>query len=251
MIYYVAKRKGAKMKTLSKPRKYACFTPEQQEAYEKLNAQRRLYVDYRGQGNNKAQSYIMAGYAKKGATQASYLLEKTNKVVAELIETLQKGNRARQLTKAESELNDKIDALATQQGVEQALEVIDNADGETARRIQFYRDVINGKVKTVKKTVRKNAEGGIIDTKIEEISDVAVKMQARKELDKILGLNQLPDLGALQMGDITIHIVDASKKDELADSRNQVFLNPDDVQEQDGEDVIVVEEKEENANGTS
>jgi hypothetical protein len=67
-------------------------------------------------------------------------------------------------------------------------------------------------------------------------------MRARKELDKILGLNQMPDLSKLQMGDITINIVDASKKEELADSRNTVELDPNDVQVIDGETVIVEQE---------
>ena len=234
------------MKATVKPKRYACFTPEQQQAYERLRPQQRLYVDYRGQGYKKTQAYLMAGYSKTGAAQASYIMEHKNQDIAELVEVLLNRNKAKQLTQVDSELSDRIDVLANQHGVEQMLEKIEGADGETARRIQFYRDIILGKVKTVRKTTRKNAAGAIIETKIEEVSDVNVKMQARRELDKILGLNELPDLGALQMGDITIHIVDASKREELEDSRNQVFLNPDDVEEtKDGEDVIVVEDKEE------
>ena len=74
-------------------------------------------------------------------------------------------------------------------------------------------------------------------------------MKARKELDRILGLNQLPDLDKLQVGDITINIVDASKKEELADSRNNVVLNVNDVEEIDGQKVIVEQEKVERESG--
>ena len=49
----------------------------------------------------------------------------------------------------------------------------------------------------------------------------------------------MPDLGSLQMGDITINIVDASKKEEIEDSRNTVVLEPSQYEE------VVTEEKDE------
>ena len=65
-----------------KPRRYACFTKEQQEAYEKLSLRQRLYVDFRGEGNSKTNSYKMAGFDGKTAGQAAYLLEQRNVVIA-------------------------------------------------------------------------------------------------------------------------------------------------------------------------
>lgn len=212
-----------------KPKKYACFTKEQQEAYEKLPAQQRLYIDYRGSGNSRTSAYQMAGYVAKNSAQSAYLLERRNSNITELIKTLQTQTKARQLTQEESALNRQIDALALQEGAEKALEVIEGADGETAKRIKFYRDVINGKVKTKRTTKKLNALGAVVETRIEEIEDIDAKMRARKELDKILGLQQLPDLGKLAVGDITINIVDASKREELEDSRNVVDLNIDEV----------------------
>ena len=212
-----------------KPKKYACFTKEQQEAYEKLPAQQRLYIDYRGSGNSRTSAYQMAGYIAKNSAQSAYLLERRNSNITELIKTLQTQTKARQLTQEESALNRQIDALALQEGAEKALEVIEGADGETAKRIKFYRDVINGKVKTKRTTKKLNALGAVVETRIEEIEDIDAKMRARKELDKILGLQQLPDLGKLAVGDITINIVDASKREELEDSRNVVDLNVDEV----------------------
>ena len=225
-----------------KPKKYACFTKEQQEAYEKLAVRQRKYVDFRGQGYSKTVAYKMAGFDGKVAGQAAYILERRNLVLPELISCIQGQKKVRDLSDQDSALNQQIDALALQDGAEKMMEVIEGADGETARRIQFYRDVMNGKIKTVRKTTRYNAMGEKIESKIEEISDVDTKMKARKELDRILGLNQLPDLDKLQVGDITINIVDASKKEEIEDSRNTIELNPDDVQTIDGEMVVVKEE---------
>lgn len=232
-----------------KPKKYACFTKEQQEAYEKLAVRQRKYVDFRGQGYSKTDAYKMAGFDGKTAGQAAYALEQRNANLVELINCIQGQKRIRDLTLQESALNQQIDALALQDGAEKMLEVIEGADGETARRIQFYRDVMNGKIKTVRKTTRYNAMGEKIESKIEEVSDVETKMKARKELDRILGLNQMPDLDKLQVGDITINIVDASKKDEIADTRNSIELDPDDVQVIDGEKVVVQEEKTETESG--
>lgn len=228
-----------------KPKKYACFTKEQQEAYEKLAIRQRKYVDFRGQGYSKTIAYKMAGFDGKVAGQAAYLMEKRNAIIAELADCIINQKKVRDLSVQDSAINQQIDALAMQDGAEKMLEVIEGADGETARRIQFYRDVMNGKIKTVRKTTRYNAMGEKIETKVEEVSDVDTKMKARKELDRILGLNQLPDLDKLQVGDITINIVDASKPDELADSRNIVDLDPDDMQVIDGEKVLVKEEKTE------
>lgn len=222
-----------------KPKRYACFTKEQQEAYDKLPARQRAYIDYRGQGNSKTNSYKMAGFNGKVAGQAAWVLEQRCKIIPELVDCIQGSKKVRDLSVEDSEINQQIDALATQQGVEKMLEVIEGADGETAKRIQFYRDVMNGKIKTTRKTTRKNAMGEVIETKVEEVSDVETKMKARKELDRILGLNQMPDLGSLQMGDITINIVDASKKEEIEDSRNTVVLEPSQYEE------VVAQEKDE------
>ena len=231
-----------------KIKKYSCFTPEEQEVYERLPPRQRLYIDYRGQGNSKTMAYKMAGFGAQTAPQAAYMLERRNRTIRELVDKIYAQKQVRDLAKQDSAINQKIDALATQAGAEKVLEVIEGADGETAKRIQFYRDVINGKIKTVRKVKKLNAAGVVTETRIEELSDVESKMKARKELDRILGLNQMIDLDKFQMGDITINIVDASKQDELEDSRNKVELGPDDVQVIDGEQVVVESEKVEREN---
>jgi len=186
----------------------------------------------------------MAGFEGKVAGQAAYSLEQKNPKLKELLTILEESQRAKSLTEDKSALNNTIDALAMQKGTEDMLATIEGADGETARRIQFFRDIITGKTKTVRKTKKYNAMGGLVETKLEEISDIEVRMKARKELDKILGLNAVIDLDELKMGDITINIVDASKREEVEDSRNKVTLDLDKMEEIDGEEVCVTEEVE-------
>ena len=225
-----------------KPKRIACLTDEQQKYYDSLTARQRKYVEFRAKGYSKSQSYRMAGYDGKNIAQAAHNLEALNKGMAEIIRTMMTVKQAVAIVEndEESKINKTIDALALQEGAEKALEVIEGADGETARRIQFYRDIASGKIKTVRKTVQKNAEGAVLKTTIEEVSDIETRIKARKELDKILGLNAIVDLDKLKVGDITINIVDASKKEELEDSRNKVFLDPNSVEILDGEPVVEV-----------
>ena len=52
-------------------KRYECFTVDEQKAYEGLNEKQRKYVDFRGQGYGKAQSYKMSGYGAKNVSQAA------------------------------------------------------------------------------------------------------------------------------------------------------------------------------------
>lgn len=219
-------------------KRYACFTVDEQKAYEGLNERQRKYVDFRGQGYGKAQSYKMSGYGAGNASQAAWIMERDNKVMSDLIERLLANRRAKELTEKESLLNRQVDALALQDKAEKLLQTIDGADGETARRIQFYRDILNGKIKSYKKTTTKDESGKIKQVKIEEVDDVDVRIKARKELDRILGLNMLPNIDNLQIGGITVNIVDASKKEELEDERNRVVLETKDFVVEDGQGTV-------------
>ena len=70
------------------------------------------------------------------------------------------------------------------------------------------------------------------------MDDVDVRIKARKELDRILGLNMLPNIDNLQIGGITVNIVDASKKEELEDERNRVVLETKDFVVEDGQGTV-------------
>lgn len=211
-------------------KRYVCFTREQQEFYDKLPEKQKRYVDFRGQGYSKTKSYQMAGYDGKRATQASYMLETRNKGIAELIGILTATRKANGILADDSQINQQINALAEQQRAEDIISAVEGADGETARQIQFYRDILNGTIKNVKKTCRYDANGKLLGTKIEETSDIDAKIRARKELDRLLGLNAVIDLDRFQMGDITINIVDASKREELEDDRNKIVMDLDKIE---------------------
>lgn len=234
-----------------KGKRYACLTPEQQQTYNNLNEKQKKYIDFRGQGYSKAQSYKMAGYTGANLAQASWLLEERHREIKDLCKLIIDNKLVRELTEKESEISKRVDTVAKQNVNEAVLSKINGMDEETARRIQFYRNIINGEVKSYKRTVRRNGQGAVIETRVEETCDIDTKMKARKELDKLLGLNTMPDFDSLlKAGEITINIVDASKKDEQPrDEEDKIVLKEGDV---GGHPTIIIEEeKEEKPKGES
>lgn len=233
----------AKLKRAAK--KIGCFTEEQQKYYASLETKQRLYVELRGQGYTKREAYMMAGYKTKTPSQAAFNLEYNNPRVVELISVLMNVNTVKDVVngKKNNDLTQRIDALALQNDVDKAIDRIEGADSETAKRIKFYRDIANGEIKTVKQTTVYDKDNNVVKKTVEEVNDIDSRIKARKELDRILGLNSVIDLDSLRLGDITINIVDANKKDETEDERNKIYLNPDDVTVIDGEKMIVVDNK--------
>ena len=148
-------------------------------------------------------------------------MEKRNPIIQELIEVVTKHHDFEQLEEAKGgELNQLIDAKANQKGIEKAFEAVEGADSEEAKRIKFYRDIISGKLKTTKTTVRKDKDGNVIGTTKVTENDVKVRMEARKELDRLLGLNTVIELDKFNVGSISVHIVDASRKEIDATPEN-------------------------------
>lgn len=229
-------------------KRYSCFTAEQQAYYDKLNVQNQRYVDLRGKGYSRKSAYVASGYATSYPAQAAAKLEKANKGLVELIEVLQK-NASANLEDENSAINQIINALSTQNNNDRVLQAVSEGDGETARRIQFYTNIMNGITKTVKIKKKYDKDGNLIEKVVEQVSDIAIRVQARKELDKLLGLNEILDIGSLQCGDININIVDARKKDEDGDVRNKIELDPNNVEVIDDEECVVVDGKDGEPNG--
>ena len=218
---------------------YECLTPEQQLFYEKMTAKQKAYIDQRARGLNRAQAATIAGYGAKNARQAGYLIEKNSAGVREILGILLKDQKAKEIEYVNSNMGKKITALAKQKKNDRTLEVIENADPETAKRIKFYQDRIDGRIKSMRETTKFTAAGAMAYKTVEYETSIEARMRARKELDAILGLNAVVELGNVKMGDITINIVDASKKEkakviEGEATKSEEFYEV--VKEDDGEE---------------
>lgn len=231
--------------------RYDKLDNELRKAYESLPERQRRYVDYRVAGFGKKDAYIKAGYkAGKNAAQAAYILERNIPQISQVIEAMAALKFVSDLDKAKGEPMEIIDAKASVAVAQSKalMERIMKMEPEEAERLQFYMDVMSGKIKTRKK-IKNISEAGIVSYRIEEIEDVKVKFEARKEIDKILGLNRLLDIGKITAGSVTINIVDASKKDLEDEERpnhdifkrtqEEVIIIDDNVKKHDTEEDIV------------
>ena len=202
-------------------RKIACFTKEQQEAYDKLNSKQQLYLDYRSIGYKRSDAYRAAGYNAKDPRRKAYDLEHNNNVIGTLVQVLLNHSMAKHAMEMDliessqkAELADtehKLNALQQQADDAKFIDAMSNMDAITADRIKFYKSILNGTVKTQRTTVTYNSAGEIVNKRVETIDDIQQRINARKELDKILGVGQLANLGDVTAGTITINIVDSSK----------------------------------------
>lgn len=231
--------------------RYDKLEKELQKAYEILPDRQRRYVDYRVAGYGKKDAYIKSGYkAGKNSAQAAYILERNSPQISRIIDAMAALKFSSDLDKAKGEPMEIIDAKASVAVAESKalMERIKDMQPDEAERLQFYMDVMSGKIKT-KKKVKNISEAGIASYRVEELEDVKIKFEARKEIDKILGLNSLLDIGKITAGSVTINIVDASKKDLEEEEKpnhdifkktqEEVIIVDDDVEKHETEESIV------------
>lgn len=243
------------------------FTRRQNQIFNQMNQNQQQYILNRGSGMTKVDAYIKAGYTGRNARQNAYYMENTNPNIPELISVLLNEKIYGVVDKFVTEdvnnsvdkdvdknvdndidtdenmladLNDELEKKARKNYIESKIKGITECDSETARRIKFYRDISNGVIKTIKKTTELEADGKTVKkVKIEEVNDVQVRIQARKELDRILGLSAVAVTDTLSVGNITINIVDAGKKEEQDDNRNKIILDDMETDTINGETVLI------------
>lgn len=227
-------------------KRYACFTPEQQKQFDALNGAHKKYVIFRAQGMTKTEAYRMAGYDENtNLGQNAYKLEnykhpEIKDLIAAMSGTGKRVALMNPATEASKELDKKVKKINDEEVPPELLAAfpvakenevvrqrpieVDKISGETAKNIQFFRQIAEGKIKSVKVTTTYDANGKIIGSKKEETSDIDTRIKAQKELARLLGLKEVVELGRATAGNINIMIVDASK---AADDENAV--KPEDL----------------------
>lgn len=193
---------------------YELLTKEQINYYDSLNVKNKRYIQYRGAGFGKTEAYVKAGYSPKTAKQSSYGLEKKNPMIAEIVQVLISGKATNTIMNPKSDVSNDLDKREIQARNDLIFKKIKEADPEKIKQIKFYRDIVNGEIISKKTEIKKNRDGDIVESKEMLIDNVDTRIRARKELDKILGIGALIEIGNIESGSVTINIVDASKKDE-------------------------------------
>ena len=209
--------------------KYGYLDKNLLDYYNTLDIRRKKYIDFRGQGYNKAESYKMAGYNAKNYGQAAYNLERNDNTLREIIVNISNHNKLENFANGNGDLSRQINALSDSAQTKKALKVLENATGEEAMRIKFYTDIASGKQKVIEKTTIKDKDGNIKEERIvEKEPSISDRMVARAKLDGILGISDMTSqIGQIQAGQITVTIVDASNKQQKQDKRNEVVIDAD------------------------
>jgi len=224
------------------------FDDDQWKAYQKLNAQQKLYVEYRGRaGLTYENAGRNAGYTGNNVRQACYLMEKNKPILKELIDAMQRSIVAQNVAalsekpKGEvAKLEDKnVNALVEKK----AQDLVGTGEVEAAKRILLLQKICSGKIKYVEKVKKYDGDKKLLGFQTREIKDPRVMMEARKQLDAALGLGRILDLGSREIGGVTVQFIDARQgsepKPEVVDVAYQNLA--DKVQVIDGEEVVVHE----------
>ena len=236
-----------------KKTRFSCLTKEQQNIFNSWNVKQRRYAVFRSQGYDKANAYRMAGYnGTKQASQNGYKLENIGcPGMIQIIEAMSGQRRKFDVLVEKSDISKEIDKKADEElkpediaflttVPEDSLLVeadplnVNKLSPEQCRNIQFFRSIANGSIKNVTVTRRYDPNGKLLEKKVVEESNVETRIKAQKEVMRMVGLSDVIELGKVEANNINIMIVDASKRNELEDSRNKVDIPLDKVKEIDG-----------------
>lgn len=207
--------------------------------FNRMNATAKQYTLNRICGFNKVDSLRNAGsQAKTGASLSSTAqsLEERNPQINEIIEYAQQHDFEKNLLSDEStfaKTTEQKELEAKEKQLNYASQVM---TPDMAESVNFYRRVANGSVKKYKTIEKYDANGKLLFRTREITDDPSARMQAREKLDRMLGLNAIQSLGQVQVGSISINIVDASKPKD--DEQEVDFQHDAIVKDEDGNDVI-------------
>ena len=185
--------------------------------FNKMNGTAKQYTANRILGFSVIDSIKGAGSMAKdneSLKSTAKSLEKRNPQIREIIEYAQQHNLSSQMLSEKSELSQSLEAKAQEAQIQALKQATSVMNPQMADSVNFYRRVANGSVKTYKTIEKYDASGKLVEKRKEIIDDAETRMRAREKLDRLLGINALQNLGQVQVGSISINIVDASKEDK-------------------------------------
>lgn len=216
-------------------KRYACFTEEQQKAFDGLNTKHQKYILCRGQGYGMAEAYRLSGYKGHAHAQSGYDLEKKRyPFFEELIKALKGQFEKVEIFNNESILAKEIDKKAKEKSIVDQIastyvpKVVENAPVskpldlskeieklsiDQVQNLQFWRDVATGKIVTEKEIKTYDKDGNLTGKKVEKIKDVSIRMKAQEVVARMLNMEEIMQLGTVEVPNVNIMIVDARKKE--------------------------------------
>ena len=193
--------------------------------FNKMNQTGKQYTLNRILGFSKVDSIRAAGSNAKPDMLSSTArsLEERNPQIDEIVNWGIEHSLESQINNDNSAFAKTVEAKKAEAELQQLNQATSMMTPNMAESVDFYRKVASGFYKTRKTIERYDANGHLIERKKETIEDVDAKMRAREKLDRLLGINAIQNLGQVQVGSISINIVDASKKEETEAEREVDF----------------------------
>lgn len=227
-------------------KRYACFTEEQQKIFDGLKPMHQKYIVLRGAGHSKVEAYKMAGYKGKASAQSAYDLEvKRVPVMVELIGALSGQRQKMEVFNEQAKIAKEIERKAKEKGVideiasayvpkvaesapvAQPIDLhaeIEKMSIDQVQNLQFWREVAMGKIVTEKETKTYDKEGKLTGRKVEKVKDVNVRMKAQEMVTRILNIEEVMELGTIQVPNVNIMIVDARKKEpDILEGKTEIY----------------------------
>lgn len=209
------------------------------ESYKKyfngLNPKYQKFIIYRGRGLTLENAWVGAGMVKKNARGNASSWLKNNPDAQELVKMLQTSNQLKSLNNVDSPISKEI--LDNSQKGLTALQIAKTKTGEEAVSLNFYLDVVRGKIKTTEKTTTTDSEGKQVVKVVEKEPSIQERMKAREKIDQLLGIATFEDkLGQVDLPNgMQITIVDVSNK-EMKEESNKI-MDAEVVEDLEEEDV--------------
>lgn len=187
-----------------------------------LNVKYQKFIIYRGRGLTLENAWVGAGMIKKNARANASSWLKNNPDAQELVKMLQTNNQLKALSNSDSPISKEI--LDNSQKGLTALQIAKTKTGEEAVSLNFYLDVVRGKIKTTEKTTTTDSEGKQVVKVVEKEPSIQERMKAREKIDQLLGIANYEDkLGQVDLPNgMQITIVDVSNK-EMKDESVKVM----------------------------
>lgn len=185
--------------------------------FNRMNQTAKQYTVNRIFGYSKNDSVRNTGSTAKDSSSLSSIaqnIESRNPQIEEIVQWGLEHSLESQINNDNSAFAKTLEGKKAELEMQQLNHAASVMSPNMAESIDFYKKVANGFYKTRKTVERYDAEGKLIERKKEIIEDVESKMRAREKLDRLLGINAIQNLGQVQVGSISINIVDASKKED-------------------------------------
>lgn len=208
--------------------------------FNKMNQTAKQYTVNRILGFSKVDSIKAAGSNAKPDMLSSTAksLEERNPQIEEIVQWGLEHSLESQLNNENSNFSKTLEGKKAELEMQQLNHAASVMSPNMAESVDFYKKVASGFYKTRKTIERYDSNGNLIERKKEVIEDVDAKMRAREKLDRLLGINAIQNLGQVQVGSISINIVDASKKEET-EAEREVDFQPDALVQ----DEVIVEQE--------